>query len=253
MDSCKETYETDACELSSVIIGVGLIAGTALAIIPAHVKMLSLRSADGVSTHTLLLTNVQQMLASWNMLVLKFPQVQMCHLNEPLCQCNLLALYQTLVQWLFQVPLYYWCVHFATESDKKHLKSMWHIQLGLLLVGTAALIAWSTFSNCSWSLRLLASIFGYVSAMLNVVRLVPQIRTSCLHRGSGSISYRMYTLMSVGGLLNVYFQVFSSHERLSTVVSTMVGNMMFFIVLFVCLYFDCCARRRSEELISCST
>ena len=39
--------------------------------------------------------------------------------------------------------------------------------------------------------------------------------------------------MSVGGLLNVYFQVFSSHERLSTVVSTMVGNMMFFIVLFV--------------------
>eukprot|EP00434_Breviolum_minutum_P009647 symbB.v1.2.008496.t1/scaffold535.1/size190655/16 len=122
---------------------------------------------------------------------------------------------------------------------------MWHIQLGLLLVGTAALIAWSTFSNCSWSLRLLASIFGYVSAMLNVVRLVPQIRTSCLHRGSGSISYRMYTLMSVGGLLNVYFQVFSSHERLSTVVSTMVGNMMFFIVLFVCLYFDCCARRRA--------
>lgn len=175
--------------------------------------MLSLRSADGVSTHTLLLTNVQQMLASWNMLLLKFPQVQMClcfwdfwescvigfrpcvagvyswakriklqtfqspftilyaklgpkhgwslccmyvclstsslvcvnvsfcslmmpaatvlrkmlsiskcvffvargyvqfelvglfvrcHLNEPLCQCNLLALYQTLVQWLFQ-------------------------------------------------------------------------------------------------------------------------------------------------------
>ncbi len=44
-----------------------------------------------------------------------------------------------------QVPLYYWCVHFATESDKKHLKSMWHIQLGLLLVGTAALIAWSTW------------------------------------------------------------------------------------------------------------
>lgn len=28
MDSCKETYETDACELSSVIIGAGLIAGS---------------------------------------------------------------------------------------------------------------------------------------------------------------------------------------------------------------------------------
>ena len=52
--------------------------GTALAIIPAHLKILSLRSADGVSAHTLLLTNVQQMLASWNMLVLKFPQMQMC-------------------------------------------------------------------------------------------------------------------------------------------------------------------------------
>ena len=54
------------------------IPGTVLAIIPAHLKILSLRSADGVSAHTLLLTNVQQMLASWNMLVLKFPQMQMC-------------------------------------------------------------------------------------------------------------------------------------------------------------------------------
>eukprot|EP00913_Durusdinium_trenchii_P021660 g20352.t1 len=50
--------------------------GTVLAILPAHVKMLSLRSADGVSPHTLLLTNIQQMLAAWNMLVLKYPQLQ---------------------------------------------------------------------------------------------------------------------------------------------------------------------------------
>lgn len=49
-----------------------------------------------------------------------------------------------------------------------------------------------------------------------------------------------YTLMSVGGLLNVYFQVFKSHERLSTVVSTTVGNVMFFIVLFAtCLKKGC--------------
>lgn len=252
MDSCKTTYETDACDVTSIIIGIGLIAGTALAIIPAHLKILSLRSADGVSAHTLLLTNVQQMLASWNMLVLKFPQMQMCHLNEPLCQCNLLALYQTLAQWLLQVPLYYWCAHFAPESEKKQLNRRWQVQMGVLLVGTGALIAWSMFSTCSWSLRLLASILGYVSAVLNIFRLLPQILTSFQHRGSGSISYRMYTLMSVGGLLNVYFQVFKSHERLSTVVSTTVGNLMFFIVLFVCLYFDCCERRRSEELISCA-
>lgn len=46
--------------------------------------------------------------------------------------------------------------------------------------------------------------------------------------------------MSVGGLLNVYFQVFKSHERLSTVVSTTVGNLMFFIVLFAtCLKKGC--------------
>jgi uncharacterized protein with PQ loop repeat len=40
-------------------------------------------------------------------------------------------------------------------------------------------------------LRLLASILGYVSAVLNIFRLLPQILTSFQHRGSGSISYRM--------------------------------------------------------------
>ena len=30
------------------------------------------------------------------------PVAPRCHLNEPLCQCNLLALYQTLAQWLLQ-------------------------------------------------------------------------------------------------------------------------------------------------------
>ena len=78
MDSCKETYETDACDPGSIAIGVGLIIGTALAIVPAHIKMVSKRSADGVSPHTLLMTNLQQMLAAWNMLVLKFPQLQEC-------------------------------------------------------------------------------------------------------------------------------------------------------------------------------
>lgn len=38
--------------------------------------------------------------------------------------------------------------------------------------------------------------------------------------------------MSVGGLLNLYFQIFRSHERLSTVLSTTVGNLMYFVVLF---------------------
>ena len=61
-----------------LLVAQRFASGTALAIIPAHLKILSLRSADGVSALTLLLTNVQQMFASWNMLVLKFPQMQMC-------------------------------------------------------------------------------------------------------------------------------------------------------------------------------
>ncbi|CAK9093238.1 unnamed protein product [Durusdinium trenchii] len=253
MDSCKEKYETDACEPFSIAIGVGLIAGTVLAILPAHVKMLSLRSADGVSPHTLLLTNIQQMLAAWNMLVLKYPQLQKCHLEEPLCQCNLLALYQTLAQWLLQVPLFYWCVHFAADSSKEHLQRTWQMQLGALLFGSALLVSWSTLSTCTWSLRLVASILGYISAFLNIFKLLPQIRTSLQHRGSGSISYPMYFAMSLGGFLNLYFQFFQSHERLSTVVSTAVGNFMYCIVLCVCVYFDCCARPRSDELIACDS
>ena len=42
-----------------------------------------------------------------------------------------------------QVPLYYWCAHFAPESEKKQLNRRWQVQMGVLLVGTGALIVWS--------------------------------------------------------------------------------------------------------------
>lgn len=42
-----------------------------------------------------------------------------------------------------QVPLYYWCAHFAGESEKTQLHRRWRAQMGILLVGTGALIAWS--------------------------------------------------------------------------------------------------------------
>ena len=97
----------------------------------------------------------------------------------------------------------------------------------MLLCGTGGLILWSLLSDCSWTIRLVASGLGYISAFLNGVCQIPQIRTSLSVKGSGSVSYTFYGLMGLGGILNLYFQIDGSKERLTTVLSTAVGCAMF--------------------------
>ena len=227
MDQCKYDYEATASRPVSVAIGLILVVGTVVSIVPAHLKIWSKRSCEGVSPATILLTNAACTCLAWNMMLLKFPQIEACGSSWWLCQANLLAFYQLLVQWLLFFPLYYWCSRFAEEGRKSSLKKAWLVQVGVLFLGTGGLILWSWLSDCSWSIRLVASGLGYLSAFLNVVRQIPQIRTSLSVKGSGSISYTFYGLMGLGGILNLYFQIEGSKERLTTVLSTAVGCAMY--------------------------
>ncbi|OLP90022.1 Nipped-B-like protein B [Symbiodinium microadriaticum] len=226
MDQCKYDFEEEAARPINVAIGFILVMGTAISIIPAHVKIWSKRSCEGVSQATILLTNAAYTCLAWNMMMLKFPQIESCRLNWWLCQANLLAFYQVLVQWLLFFPLYSWCTHFGEEGQKRWSRKAWLAQVGMLLCGTGGLILWSLLSDCSWTIRLVASGLGYISAFLNGVRQIPQIRTSLSVKGSGSVSYTFYGLMGLGGILNLYFQIDGSKERLTTVLSTAVGCAM---------------------------
>lgn len=248
MDQCKYDFEEEAARPINVAIGFILVTGTAISIIPAHVKIWSKRSCEGVSQATILLTNAAYTCLAWNMMMLKFPQIESCRLNWWLCQANLLAFYQVLVQWLLFFPLYSWCTHFGEEGQKRWSRKAWLAQVGMLLCGTGGLILWSLLSDCSWTIRLVASGLGYISAFLNGVRQIPQIRTSLSVKGSGSVSYTFYGLMGLGGILNLYFQIDGSKERLTTVLSTAVGCAMILVVLVLCAYYDCrAACSRSED------
>lgn len=248
MDQCKYDFEEEAARPINVAIGFILVTGTAVSIIPAHVKIWSKSSCEGVSQATIFLTNAAYTCLAWNMMMLKFPQIESCRLNWWLCQANLLAFYQVLVQWLLFFPLYAWCTHFGEEGQKRWFRKAWLAQVGMLLCGTGGLLLWSLLSDCSWTIRLVASGLGYISAFLNGVRQIPQIRTSLSVKGSGSISYTFYGLMGLGGILNLYFQIESSRERLTTVLSTAVGCAMILVVLVLCAYYDCrAACSRSED------
>ena len=225
MDECKYRYEHGVAHPFSVAIGLVLVLGTAVSIIPAHVKIWSKGSCQGVSPATILLTNAAYTCLAWNMMLLKFPQIKACASTWWLCQANLLAFYQVLVQWLLFFPLYYWCTLYS-EGCRRFFRKAWLGQVGTLVLGTFGLILWSSLSDCSWSIRLVASSLGYISALLNGVRQIPQIRTSLSVKGSGSVSYTFYGLMGLGGILNLYFQIESSKERLTTVLSQAVGCAM---------------------------
>lgn len=243
MDECKWTFKASAEKPGLFATGVIILVFGMISVIPAYSKMVSRKSSEGVSMPTLMLTNVQQALMTWNVLILKFPQIMRCDtVGFWLCQANLIVLYQVCSNCVLQFPLYFIGMQFSPkEEEKAQFSRSWMCQCLFLFVGTAIVTFWSFLSDCGASVTLVGNSSGLLSTVLCFARFQPQLYTSYKFRGAGSISYTTYFITGFGGWINTYFQIYGSKEGLTTVLATAASNLMRTVIFCMCFYFDFCA------------
>jgi len=237
---CKADLEDMAP--AQTALGVFLWVVTAASVIPSITKPIKKKSTEGMSPGTLLLTNIQQTLTVVNTMLMKSPQIKACGTYPWGCQATLITLYQTVTAWIllfFVFPTVVWFPFPAgDEKIRARNQKMWRIQQVVCfgLVGAATI--WALVADCPLQLAIVGKLFGYGSSILMIFRFAPQLKTSCVTRTAGSISYITYSVIGVGGFLMTYFQIFAAKEHITTWMPVFVGNCFQTAIVLTCAFYD---------------
>lgn len=234
-----------------VIIGIVIWILGFTSIIPSITKPIGMKSTEGMSPGTLLLTNIQMTLASCNIFMLKSPQIKLCADNLYVCQKDMLSLYSQLFCWMalfFVFPTVVWYPFPATEEVRARNKRMWITQC-IVLLGLFAVCVVLSFTtglvtdddgltNCPLWFGVTGRIFGLAAGALMFFRFFPQLIETCRKRTAGSISYVTYMFIGTGGFVNNYFQIFASKEAVSTWLPTFIGNVFQTVIIATAAFYD---------------
>merc|ERR1719145_527121 len=109
-------------------IGVFLWITITVSVVPSITKPIRMKSTEGMSPMTLLLTNVQQTLTVVNTILMKSPQIKMCAAYPWGCQATLISLYQTVTAWIllfFVFPTVVWFPFPTDEQTRARNQKMW--------------------------------------------------------------------------------------------------------------------------------
>lgn len=236
---CKSQLEDMAP--GNIVLGVFLWCVTAVSVIPSITKPIKKKSTEGLSPGTLLLTNIQQTFTVVNTVLMKSPQLKMCGAHPLGCHPTLITLYQTVTAWIllfFVFPTVVWYPCPNDEKTRNHNLLLWRVQQVTCfgLVGVTTL--WAFIADCPLQLAMAGKLFGYGSSILMIFRFAPQLKTSCITRTAGSISYITYGVIGVGGFAMTYFQIFASKEHITTWLPVFVGNCFQTAIVSTCAFYD---------------
>jgi len=226
---------------ANAALGVFLWLVTAASVAPSILKPIKKKSTAGMSPTTLLLTNIQQTLTVVNTILMKSPQMKLCAAYPWGCQATLITLYQTVTAWIllfFVFPTVVWYPNPDDEKTRQQNLKMWRIQqvacFGLVGVATC----WAFLADCPLQLAMVGKLFGYGSSILMFFRFAPQLKTSCVTKTAGSISYITYVVIGIGGFAMTYFQIFASKEHITTWLPVFVGNCFQTAIVLTCAFYD---------------
>jgi len=236
---CKSQLEDMAP--AQAALGVFLWVVTGASVLPSILKPLKKKSTEGMSPGTLLLTNIQQTFTVVNTVLMKSPQLKMCAAYPWGCQATLITLYQTVTAWILLFFVFPTVVRFPYPNDeatRTKNQRLWRVQQVVCfgLVGITTI--WALVAECPLQLAIVGKLFGYGSSILMIFRFAPQLKTSCVMRTAGSISYITYVVIGIGGFAMTYFQIFAAKEHITTWLPVFVGNCFQTAIVLTCAFYD---------------
>lgn len=227
-----------------IVYGVFNIIGSGVSTIPQHMKIWQTKSGAGVSFMWIFIGSVTIFCGTLNAVVLKFPQEHACYvLGVPRCLPSLLTLIQLLILFIFTFPIFIWCLKFMDKSISKRAKmtgyGLFILCLAFMFVSTLIAVLIIKFKGeCSTAAITYGNFLGYLSTVLTFVHWSPQLWTTFKRKSVGSFSILMLCLQVPGAMLIVVFQIFISHEAISTWMSFLAALIQQAILLVMLLYYN---------------
>jgi len=229
----------------SIALGVVLVVGSIISVIPQHVKIFKTRSAVGLSYLWLFLANLNQFSSFIAAVVLKYPQIQACsYVGLFPCLPSLLDALQLFVIWFFTFPIYIWFLWFSDPKSMNKrdwlLARVFFVLAMTYVLGTTltATIFLNKIGECERLTIWYANAMGILSTVITFVQYIPQIYATYKTKSSGSFSVAMLLIQIPGSAVTVFYLIFFAHDEVYiwlSYVSTILQQLILLIMIF---YFE---------------
>ena len=233
------------------------LSGCVLGAVPQYVKVVALRSSEGLSLTSLALMNVSNVCATMNVFVLHYEQIKRCasgmdgNAGAGTVEASLVTLYYTLAYTLLWVPLYPIAAYYTSTAKVEYFgrvmtkrRAAW---IGMVMRAVpclllAAPVGRMLLGSTCYEFENYALFLGLLNALLETTRYVPQLWESIKAQTSGAMSY-MRLLLSVGGGLGATIQKVAMNESWSTWGPPLVGHGLEMAIFCVNVFNDMTGRR----------
>jgi uncharacterized protein with PQ loop repeat len=184
-------------------IALGLILGpigTPASWIPQHLKMLKLKSCDGMSSTTFVGLLFTFSCAVSNALILHWRQIRLCAGgggNELACQPSLLSMYQLVAMLVCVAPFpFYFLLYGADKGSREHRALRRRVVATCAFGATVLAIAIgaSMAEPCAPWLTSFANVLGLAAALSSAVQWAPQVLATYRAKSTGAVSLFSFSI-----------------------------------------------------------
>lgn len=234
-------------------MGIAIWVGTFLSVCPQVILLIRKRSSYGLNIITVVITSFGQFLMVihyWCLHTADF--VGLLQVSPSTSFPRMLTFCNLITLWMSYLVVPFCCIIFMDMEERKNrspakITKLWisNIVLVSVLIVTFLLMfvcyctVGGTRGFSSRSQERVGHGYGTIAALLVTAQYVPQIVTTFRVKGSGSLSVLMLAIQAPGGLANSLFMTFGQKEHWTTWVSFLIASIEQFVLLAVCLFFDC--------------
>eukprot|EP00128_Syssomonas_multiformis_P007891 Colp12_sorted_trinity150504_noHs@29132 len=244
------------CDLVEDPTAVGLAAGVIIALgvmgsyIPQHINIIRRQSSAGISPLFLFVGNLSAFFVIANATVLQNDTFICCpHWGSRICFDNALKLLQLGLQWIsLGVVFLLFMIFFP---GKRILEKEWRVSkilcaayiifmlMCIIFQGIATSISSAQSDFMQWYARVL----GVLGTVLTLVQYIPQIYTTFVRKSAGAFSIPMLFIQFPGTLVWTYLLASGHNADVTTWLPNFTAACFQGLLLSLCLYFACRARR----------
>ena len=250
-------------EVLWMITGVCITVGTIISIIPQIYNIVKNKSSYGINAFTLSATSLSQVVNVLNycslhaadfvgMVSISFVQ----YMPRMLSFLNIFSLWYMYLGNTFLTLIFFDKKpreHRNAEQIKTNRKVILAFTIGLHSIFIVLIILYFVFGSTNGYfesfLRQYGYILGFAGGVIAIAQYAPQMYTTCKLQSPGSLSIVLLAIQAPGGTINSMFLAFGNKDNWTTWFPLIVGAMQQFILLFICIYYVCKARKLKKQMM----
>jgi uncharacterized protein with PQ loop repeat len=229
----------------NLAFSIGITMGIIISYIPQYRRIYLKRSSEGLSTQFLLLGSSSSIFTFTNIILISTKARNCCYSGELTrfnCLNSLLNLIQIGIQCTCAVLILVFVLLLTKDSIKqdKHEYSR-IVKVGKLVSIHVVLSIIQIMIGLYFGKKVLytiANINGILSALLTIIKYVPQIWTTYNLKHPGTLSIGMMCIQTPGGFVFTATLFFTKGSHWSSWVSYFVAAMLQGFLLSLCIYYE---------------